>query len=69
VGLNVANPKVTEKGSGEERSDTELGLNLLAGTKYKTGRVSPYFDFGFTFWGSEQFKFTFGLDVALARDF
>ncbi len=46
-----------------------MGLNLLAGTKYKTGRVAPYFDVGLTVWGAEHFKFTFGVDVALARDF
>lgn len=69
IGLNVSTPSVTVKETGQKTSDTELGLNLLAGTKYRTGRVAPYFDFGFTFWGPEQIKFTLGLDVALAPDF
>ena len=69
IGLNVANPSVTIKEGGAKSSDTDLGLNLLAGTKYKTGRVAPYFDVGFTFGGAEHFKFTIGLDVALAREF
>ncbi len=69
VGLNVANPSVTIKDTGAETSDTELGLNLLGGTKYSIGRVSPYFDFGFVFGGSKQIKFTVGLDLALTGDF
>jgi hypothetical protein len=69
IGLNVANPSWTIKESGQKSSETNVGLNLLAGTKYKTGRVAPYFDVGFTVWGAEHFKFTFGVDVALARDF
>jgi hypothetical protein len=69
IGLNIANPSVTIKESGAKSSDTDVGLNLLGGTKYHVGRVSPYFDIGFTFWGAEQVKVTFGVDVALARDF
>lgn len=69
VGLNVSNPSVTIKESGDKSSETDVGLNLLAGTKYRTGRLAPYFDFGFTFWGAEQVKFTVGIDVSLASDF
>lgn len=68
AGLNIANPSVTIIESGDKSSDTELGLNLLAGTKYNIGRVSPYFDLSFIFGGSKQIKFTVGLDLALASD-
>lgn len=69
VGLNIANPSVTMRDSGDKSSDTNVGLNLLGGTKYHVGRVSPYLDVGITFWGAEQAKFTFGVDVALASEF
>jgi hypothetical protein len=69
VGLNLSHPTATVKGTGESTSETDVGVNILAGTKYRTGRVAPYFDIGFTLWGPEHFKITFGIDVALDRDF
>jgi hypothetical protein len=69
IGLNIADLTSTEKSSGNKSSATEYGLNLLAGSKYIMGRVSPYFEIGFTFGGSEQVKFTVGIDLALAQQF
>ncbi len=70
LGLNIADITEKSKTTGEETfTDTRYGLNILGGTKYKVGRVAPFFEFGFTIEGSKQFKITAGLDLALSKDF
>ncbi|UCC72209.1 MAG: hypothetical protein JSV86_17870 [Gemmatimonadota bacterium] len=69
LGLNIADITITTKSTGDQVSDTEYGMNVIGGTKYKLGRVTPFFEIGFTIWGSEQIRLTGGLDLALGEGF
>ncbi len=66
VGLNVANFSVTSTVlGGTDESETRYGLNLVGGTKYKIGRIYPFFEGRFVIEGGEQFVITFGLEAQL----
>ena len=65
IGLNVAHPKGTAIATGETEEDTNYGLNILGGTKYKLGRMAPYFEIRYTIEGSQQLILTLGVDLVL----
>jgi hypothetical protein len=66
LGLNVANAKGTNVASGEVEENTSYGLNLIGGSKYKLGRMAPYFELRYTIEGSQQLVLTLGVDLILA---
>jgi hypothetical protein len=69
VGLNVAKKAVkgqTIGGLPIDRSETNYGLNALAGFKWKLSRIAPYVEFRYVLEGSKQFVITGGLDIAVA---
>ncbi len=65
LGLNIAHPTGTSILTGEREEDTNTGLNILGGTKYKLGRLAPYFELRYTVAGSEQLTLTLGFDLIL----
>lgn len=69
VGLNVANIRDTRRADGEVLVDeTKYGVNLVGGSKYKLGRIAPFFEVRYTIKGSRQFYLTAGLDLVLNPD-
>lgn len=48
-------------------SDTNYGLNLLAGVKWKLTRVAPYLEFMYVTESSEQLVITGGLDLTASE--
>jgi hypothetical protein len=69
VGLNVATTSVkghTIGGLPIDRSDTNYGLNALAGFKWKLARIAPYVELRYVLEGSKQFVITGGLDLTVA---
>jgi hypothetical protein len=69
LGLNISDFSSTREETGAKTSDTRYGLNIIGGTKYKLSRFAPFFEIGFTIDGSEQVKFTGGIDIALGQNF
>jgi hypothetical protein len=70
VGLNVATIKEERKADGEVLlDDTDYGVNLLGGTRYKLGRFAPFFELRYIIEGGEQFVVTAGLDLLLGTDY
>ncbi|UCF21065.1 MAG: hypothetical protein JSU87_06675 [Gemmatimonadota bacterium] len=67
VGLNVANFSAEGSAAVESESDsqTEYGLNVLGGVRYKVGRVAPFFETRYTFESSKQLVIFVGLDLLL----
>ena len=68
VGLNVANfsaEGTLPGGTVIDDSQTEYGLNLVGGIRYKVGRVAPFFETRYTIEGGNQFVINLGLDVLL----
>lgn len=59
AGLNIA--RGTVEGAGGSVSETDLGLNLLAGVKYVTGAIVPFGEVRLEIGGGEQFVLTGGL--------
>jgi len=66
LGLNVAHAKGTAVATGEVDETTEYGLNIIGGSKYKLGRLAPYFELRYTVEGSQQLVLTLGVDLILA---
>ena len=46
---------------GRDSSDTDLGINLLAGTQFGTKAVTPFVELRVELAGGEQFVITGGL--------
>ena len=60
AGLNLAHASVS--GGGLNNSNTDLGLNLLAGTTFKTGRrITPFAEIRVELGGGDQFVVTGGV--------
>ncbi len=69
IGLNIAHTSVkgeTLGGLPIDRSETNYGINALAGFKWKLTRVAPYIEFRYVIEGSRQLVITGGLDLAVA---
>jgi hypothetical protein len=67
--LNIAHTSVkgeTLGGLPIDRSETNYGINALAGFKWKLTRVAPYIEFRYVIEGSRQLVITGGLDLAVA---
>ena len=58
-GLNLA--RVSAEFLGETISDTEMGLNLLAGSRFGTGRLKPFAELRIELSGGEQFVLAAGI--------
>jgi hypothetical protein len=60
-GLNIAHGSVDASGVGSQ-SDTEAGLNLLGGTRFRTkGRLTPFAELRFELGGGERVVLTGGI--------
>jgi opacity protein-like surface antigen len=59
-GLNIAHLS-KEFEDGRDSSDTDLGINLLAGTQFGTKAVTPFVELRVELAGGEQFVITGGL--------
>jgi hypothetical protein len=59
AGLNIARASV-ESGTFEA-SDTEVGLNLLAGLRFNLGNLGAFGEGRFVLGGADQFVLTFGV--------
>lgn len=62
-GLNVARIKEERTTGVVIVDDTRFGANLVAGTRYKLGRIAPFFELRYIIEGGEQFVLTAGLDL------
>ncbi len=62
-GLNIAHGSVTIDGFGTpvNGSDTQLGLNLLGGTRFQAGPVRPFAEIKIELEGGEQFVIAGGV--------
>lgn len=65
LGINIARAAV-DVGT-ETISDTDVGLNLLAGLRFNLGTLGAYTEGRFVVSGAEQFVLTFGLLVGGGR--
>ncbi len=67
AGLNVArfSGEGSIAGQPVSQSQTEYGLNLVGGVRYKVGRVAPFFETRYTVEGGKQFVIFVGLDLLL----
>jgi hypothetical protein len=65
LGLNIARFSV-EVGDDDE-SETEVGLNLLGGLRFRMGNLGAYTEGRFVLSGAEQFVLTFGILVGGGR--
>lgn len=63
AGVNVAHISgdVSGLGGSGDFSDTDLGLNILGGTQFNVGSVTPYVELRIEAGGGEQFVITGGL--------
>ena len=48
---------------------TKYGANLLGGTRYKLGRIAPFFELRYIIEGGEQFVITAGVDLLFGTDY
>ena len=64
-GLNVARIKEERTTGTVILDDTRYGANLVGGTRYKLGRIAPFFELRYIIEGGEQFVLTAGLDLML----
>lgn len=64
-GLNIARIKEERRTGGVIVNDTKYGANLVGGTRYKLGRIAPFFELRYIIKGGEQFVLTAGLDLIL----
>lgn len=65
IGLNIAHASV-DTGAGEF-SDTDPGLNLLGGLRFRLGNLGAFGEGRFVLGGSEQFVLTFGVLLGGSR--
>lgn len=59
-GLNIAHKSREEVESGEDRDDTDLGLNLFVGTQFQGASITPFAEFRIVAEGAEQVVITGG---------
>ena len=71
AGLNVAHIKSQGTFGGEPFSeeDTQYGANVLGGTRYKLGRLAPFFELRYIIEGGKQFVITVGVDLLLGMEY
>jgi len=61
-GLNIARSSVEVNVPGRpSASDTEIGLNLLGGSKFGSGRITPFAELRLELGGREQFVISGGI--------
>ncbi len=66
LGLNVANWKAGGQsivGDPVSEEDTQYGVNLVGGTRYKFERFAPFFELRYIIEGGRQFVLTAGLEL------
>lgn len=70
-GLNIANFKSEGSSGGEPvtNEETKFGANIVGGTRYKLGRLAPFFELRYIIEGGEQFVLTAGIDLLLGMDY
>jgi len=59
-GLNIAHMSRENVESGEDRDDTDLGLNLFVGTQFQGASITPFAEFRIVAEGAEQVVITGG---------
>lgn len=65
AGLGIAHASVESDLVGMSVSDTDMGLNILGGTKFNVGQLKPFVELRLELGGGEQFVFTGGAMVAV----
>ncbi len=61
AGLNLAHLSITEEMGGLENSDTDLGLNVLAGLNFPLVGFTPFVEIRLEIEGGEQFVIAGGI--------
>lgn len=72
VGLNVADFKAEGEFAGQPippEDYTRYGINLVGGTRYKFGRLAPFFELRYIIEGGRQFVISAGLDLLLTSGY
>jgi Outer membrane protein beta-barrel domain len=61
AGLNISRFSIEDRSTGEERDNTDLGVNLFAGTQFEGTSVTPFAEFRIVAEGAEQLVLTGGI--------
>jgi hypothetical protein len=68
TGLNYAHASVSvPELAGMSVSNSEVGLNILGGAKFKLGQVTPFGEFRVELGGGEEFVITGGAMMTLGQ--